>query len=69
MRIEIEIPVEFEIDYNDKFADFFNRVLSDIEKSTLCGNYEKETAEMFLKAFAESKPAYDVEKLISRLEK
>lgn len=63
MRIEIEIPKEFEHDYkSDKFKDFFSRVLCDIEDGTLCGNYEKETVEMFLKAFDESKTAYDVEK-------
>ena len=51
----IEIPKEFECDYNnDAFKDFFSRVLYDIEEGTLCGNYEKETVEMFLKAFNES---------------
>lgn len=62
MKIEIEIPKEFEIDYNsDKFEDFFARVFADIktnEYSTnsryLCGNYEKETAYMFWKAFQNS---------------
>lgn len=65
MRIEIEIPKEFELDYiGDKFKDFFSRVLCDIEKGKcLCGNYEIETVEMFIKAFDESKPAYDVEKV------
>lgn len=57
MKIEIEIPKEFEVDYNaDKFEDFFMRVMNDIEMNEyisgyLCGNYEKETAEMFVKAF------------------
>lgn len=71
MRIEIEIPKEFETDYNgDKFKEFFSRVLCDIEKGKcLCGNYEKETAEMFLKAFDESKIAFDTEKVIEELEK
>lgn len=56
MKIELEIPEMFECDYHsDKFKDFFSRVLCDIKDGTLCGNYEKETAEMFLKAFAESK--------------
>lgn len=62
MKIEIEIPKEFEKDYNfDKFEDFFMRVSYDIEKEMegysnryLCGNYEKETAEMFVKAFQNS---------------
>ena len=65
MKLIIDIPTEFECDYvGDKFKDFFSRVLCDIEKGTLCGNYEKETAEMFLKAFDESVPmANIVEKL------
>lgn len=57
MKLIIDIPTEFETDYNgDKFKDFFSRVLCDIDKGVLCGNYEKETAEMFLKAFDESIP-------------
>ena len=65
MKLIIDIPTEFETDYNgDKFKDFFSRVQCDIENGTLCGNYEKETAEMFLKAFDESVPMADiVEKL------
>ena len=65
MKLIIDIPTEFEIDYKgDKFKDFFSRVLCDIEKGVMCGNYEKETAEMFLKAFDESVPmANIVEKL------
>nr|DAD87884.1 MAG TPA: hypothetical protein [Siphoviridae sp. ct43U4] len=61
MKIEIEIPKEFEGDYNfDKFEDFFMRVSHDIEANDeylnryLCGNYEAETAEMFVKAFQNS---------------
>jgi hypothetical protein len=70
MKLIIDIPKEFETDYNgDKFKDFFSRVLCDIEKGTLCGHYEKETAEMFLKAFDESVPmANIVEKLEERTE-
>lgn len=57
MRIIIDIPEEFESDYKgDMFKDFFSRVLCDIQDGTLCGNYEKEIAEMFLKAFDESTP-------------
>ena len=43
-------------DYNaDKFEDFFMRVSYDIDwNGNLCGNYEKETAEMFAKAFRNS---------------
>ena len=68
MRIEIEIPKEFEGDYSkDRFDEFFCRVLSDISDGTTCGRYERETAEMFLKAFSESKIAYDVEAVVSEL--
>lgn len=69
MRIEIEIPKEFEGDYNkDKFDEFFCRVLSDISDGTTCGRYERETAEMLQKAFEESKIAYDVEAVVAELE-
>lgn len=55
MKIIIDIPKEFEVDYKrDKFFDFFMRVLVDIDKGVLCGNYENEIAEMFLKAFEKS---------------
>lgn len=60
MKIEIEIPKEFEDDYNsDKFEDFFARVMADIEMDEyfdrcLCGNYEMETAKMFVEAFKNS---------------
>lgn len=66
MKLIIDIPTEFETDYKgDKFKDFFSRVLCDIDKGKcLCGSYEIETAEMFLKAFDESVPiANIVEKL------
>ena len=72
MKLIIDIPTEFETDYNgDKFKDFFSRVLCDIEKGKcLCGSYEIETAEMFLKAFDESVPiANIVEKLEELKEK
>lgn len=52
MKIIIDIPKEFEVDFNtDKFKDFFSRVAADIDCNGLCGNYEKETAEMFRNAF------------------
>lgn len=55
MKITIDIPDEFINDYiTDKFKDFFSRVAADIDNDGLCGNYEKETAEMFLKAFGKS---------------
>lgn len=67
MKIEIEIPVEFEEHFNqDKFEDTLRRLSADAH--LLAGRYEQEIAIMLIKAFADSKTAYDVEKLIGRLE-
>ena len=66
MKILIDIPKEFEVDYNtDRFADFFHRCLADM--GHCCGNYEHETAEMMEKAFTESK-IYDQDKVVDQLE-
>lgn len=66
MKILIDIPKEFEVDYNtDRFAEFFQRCLADM--CTCCGNYEWETAEMMEKAFAESR-LYDPDKVVEQLE-
>ena len=66
MKILIDIPKEFEVDYNtDRFAEFFHRCLADM--CTCCGNYEQETAEMMEKAFTESK-IYDQDKVVDQLE-
>lgn len=52
MKLTIDIPREYERDFiADKFKNFFSRVVADIDCDGLCGNYEKEIAEMFLKAF------------------
>lgn len=52
MKLCIDIPKEFETDFNaDKFEDFFSRVAADIDYNGLCGRYEKETAEMLREAF------------------
>ena len=57
MRVMIDIPKEFESDLQDKFNEFFERMIADInyalekQEPLLCGNYERETAEMFLSAF------------------
>lgn len=52
MKILIDIPKEFEVDYNtDRFAEFFHRCLVDM--NTCCGNYEQETAEMMEKHLKE----------------
>ena len=55
MKVVIDIPKDFEGDYIvDKFKDFFLRVIADIDCKGMCGRYEKEIAEMFLKAFDDS---------------
>lgn len=55
MKLTIDIPREYERDFiGDKFKYFFSRVITDINCDGLCGNYEKEIAEMFIKAFDEA---------------
>lgn len=51
VKIIIDIPREYKRDLSNKFKDFFSRVIADMDYSGLCGNYEKEIAEMFLEAF------------------
>ena len=75
MRIEIEIPKEFEEHFNhDKFKDSLERIMADIKHSLengdcLCaGRYEYETIEMLKKAFEDSKSAYNVDKIVDELE-
>ncbi len=59
MIIQLEIPKEFENDYqNDRFDDFFRRVFVTINRAEMCGNYECETAMMMANAFKLSKPIY-----------
>ena len=55
MKVIIDIPNDYTGDYiADKFKDFFSRVIADVDCKGLCGRYEKEIAEMFLKAFDDS---------------
>lgn len=55
MKVIIGIPNDFTGDYIvDKFKDFFSMVIADIDCKGMCGKYEKEIAEMFLKAFDDS---------------
>nr|DAH33438.1 MAG TPA: hypothetical protein [Caudoviricetes sp.] len=55
MKVTIDIPNDFTGDYiADKFKDFFSRVIADVDCKGMCGRYEKEIAEMFLKAFDDS---------------
>ena len=75
MRIEIEIPKEFEKHFNqDKFKDSFERIMADIEHSLengdcLCaGRYEYETIEMLQKAFENSRQAFPIDKVVQELE-
>lgn len=75
MRIEIEIPKEFEEHFNqDKFKDSLERIMADIKHSLengdcLCaGRYEYETIEMLEKAFNNSRQAYDIDKVVEELE-
>lgn len=52
VKLIIDVPREYEQDFiADKFKDFFSRVIADINCDGICGNYEKEIAEMFLNAF------------------
>lgn len=67
MKIEIEIPKEFEKHFEqDKFEDALCRLSTDAH--LMAGNYEKETATMLIGAFKNSKPAYDVDKVVAELE-
>ena len=74
MRIEIEIPKEFEEHFkNNKFKDSFERIMADIEysledKNCLCaGRCEFETIEMLKAVFENSKPAYNIDKVVRQL--
>jgi hypothetical protein len=50
MKLVVEIPKEFEQDFqSDRFKEFFERCIADM--NCVCGNYERETAEMFISAF------------------
>lgn len=76
MRIEIEIPKEFEEHFNqDKFKDSLERIMVDIFHSLengdcLCaGRYEYETIEMLEKALENSKTTYNINKVVKELEK
>ena len=52
VKLTIDIPKGYENDFiADKFKDFFSRVIADINCDGMCGNYEKEIAEMFLEVF------------------
>lgn len=60
MKIEIEIPKDFEKHYNyDKFNDSLKRIRYDIfggiaNNENISGNYEYELVDMFVDAFKKS---------------
>lgn len=63
MKLVIDISEdEFGIDIDDKFKDFFSRLKVEIKQhlmtntSLVCGAYELETIDMFLKAFNNGTP-------------
>lgn len=67
MKVLIDIPEEFEVDYHtDRFRDFFDRAVADMD--VMCGTYERETADVLAKAFEES-GVYDLDKVVSELDK
>ena len=76
MKIEIEIPKEFEEHFKqDKFKDSLERIMADIFHSLEIGNclcagrYEYEIIEMLQKAFENSRKAYSVDKVVKELNK
>ena len=65
MKVLLDIPEEFEIDYRtDRFGDFFKRAKADMD--VMCGTYERETADVLAKAFEESK-VYELDKVMEHL--
>lgn len=63
MQIIINVPEkEFSTEIEDKFQDFFKRLEVEIKEhlitntSLLCGAYELETIDMFLKSFKKATP-------------
>ena len=74
MRIEIDIPKEFEEHFKqDKFKDSLERIMADIWHyleigNCLCaGNYEYETIKMLAEALENSKTAYNIDKVVEEL--
>ena len=74
MKIEIEIPKEFEEHFKqDKFKDSLERIMADIFHSLEIGNclcagrYEYETIEMLEKALENSRQAYSVDKVVEEI--
>lgn len=56
LKVVLELPEIIAADYlNNKFEDFFKRVLADIDCTGCCGLYEKEIAEALLQAFKDGR--------------
>lgn len=56
LKVVLELPEIIAADYlNNKFEDFFKRVLADIDCIGCCGLYEKEIAEALLQAFKDGR--------------
>ena len=65
MKVLLDIPEEFEIDYRtDRFRKFFERAKAGA--NIMMGTYERETADVLAKAFEESRP-YDLDKVVEQL--
>ena len=68
MRIEIDIPKEFEEHFKqDKFKDSFERIMADLKNCLCAGNYEYETIKMLEEALENSKSAYDIDKVVEEI--
>ena len=67
MLIQLNIPPEFEDEYNkDRFKESLQRLMADAH--LLAGNYEKETANMLIKAFEDSTDILYTEDILKILE-
>ena len=72
MKLVIEIPEEFEVHFDcDRFENSLKRLREDAH--SLAGNYEKELANVLIKAFKNSKiltkSATDVDEIINEINK
>jgi len=67
MLIQLNIPDIFVEEYEkDKFKESLSRLIADAH--LLAGNYEKETANMLIKAFEDSKDILDTDDILKILE-
>ena len=67
MLIQLNIPDYFYEEYHkDRFKESLSRLREDAH--SLAGNYEKETANMLIKAFEDSKDILDTDDILKILE-